>query len=202
MKFTVDNRGKIIGALAAVLACEQTRENPTRFPDWARVVAAPILNAMKLDHRPFYAAWIEAGESDVDGVTTKGFDKLLHHMVAREVGGKMQRSEGAWQTAAEINEYFDTSTFFHAGEPTDRQLSDWLFKRRGESVVIKGRRLTLHADRLSLGSRTGRKVRRVFRVQRDTADPMPEPISRKYAAEVVKSHSYRVPESGDGNEVP
>jgi hypothetical protein len=175
-KWTWDQRRSILGALVCIMrqGNKNIKETSGRFPAFSRVVVAPVLDAAGLKPEKFFQPWVEAGADDAAGTVSEGLDTVLHGMALMQPRDKMQPVEGDWLTATEIMDKLrqDVLDATHSEEITPKKLSDFLQKRRGQNVTYIKRKLTLRSDMGNLGDRTGRKDRRVFRVERDSAEPV------------------------------
>lgn len=171
LKWTRENRGRIIGALSCIATAKVVSVKPkSRFPQWEREVARPVLNVVEAPC--FFEPWVEAGEEDVKGVAPSGLSDLLKAITLIEVGGMLQPPEGDWVTAQEINNHVGDRIMEKAfpGEtrPSNQALTGYLRRNRDTKVDDA---YTLRAARMNLGGRTGRKARWVFRVERTKEAP-------------------------------
>ncbi len=125
-----------------------------------------------VDAPDFFDLWVEAGEEDVNGTAPSGLSHLLQAITLIEVGGMLQPPEGEWITAQEINAHVGDRIMEKAfpgdTRPSIQAVTGYLRRNRDTKVDDA---YTLRAARINLGSRTGRKTRWVFRVERTKNAP-------------------------------
>ena len=172
MQWTVENRHRILGALA-YLPGEEQRDCPGRFPEWARIAASPVLGVSGcLD--AFFDPWIEAAEEDGQGRASPDIDLLLREIATLPHPtheGASQAPSGEWFTAAELLEQVPGDVLARLkGVRVDTvEGVVGLLKRNCDVRVPSGKgggSLLLRKARLNLQERTGRQVRTVFKVER------------------------------------
>ncbi len=168
IQWTKENRGRILGAIRRIMLVKTTVEVAGRFPQWANVVANPVVSAMGL--KEWDADWIDAAESDGEGTTGAGMADLFTAIACLPLFGTTnedQPPEGHWYTAAEIREgvagHVLRAAFF-GDMPTVEAVAIYLKKNRG--TTVEGR-LRLEWNRFKLGgNRTNRMKRGVFKIIR------------------------------------
>ncbi len=195
VRWTLDNRGKILGALQTILQSKRKMPNVGGFPEWSRNVAHPILGAVGMSSDAFFRPWEEAAEEDAKGVQMKGVGDLLQALAAMPVGGNVQAIEGDWFTAAEAHGFLNGNTKGHLmsgarhdNEPVDVKGLTMILKRNaGSSYTTDAGTFTLKSERLNLGKRTNRRPRPVFRVRRSKSHAPEMPGSKiEQLADVIK----------------
>lgn len=155
MKYTLSNRGKIVGALACILSQRIDNSPPGRFPVWSKLVAEPIIAASGV--QGFYDTWVEAGEVETVSAGSPGFAQLVENLSAFMF---------EWRTGKEIADKLNTNpnlrlAVFRQNEPvTSKEVTSYLQRHAG--WVVDGKQLA--AQRHNLGTRTDHKKRWVFRV--------------------------------------
>jgi hypothetical protein len=154
MAWTLENRHRIIGALACVLRHRMTEEPDGRFPEWAKLVAEPIIAASGVTG--FYEQWIEAGDVDVIGAAPDSLLTLANYLTPMMAG--------QWHTSEEIAVLINTSSHirssvFHTDQAVSaKMVSGYLRRNRGANA----NGVRLHGQQVNLGERTGRHKRWCF----------------------------------------
>lgn len=165
IQWTMDNRGKILGAFKAILSVKGQRNLPGRFPGWTDIVASPLIEVSGVDG--FFDSWIEAAEEENAGTGLDHMTALVTGMAGAEWKGKKQPKDGVWLTASEWLECVDTHLWQkvafsqeNIGEKTAHRLL-----RSCLDILIE-ENFSVRMMRANLGARTGHKVLKVYKVQR------------------------------------
>lgn len=164
------NRGKAVGALAAIFAEKSGARMFGRFPRWADVVAAPLAAASGIN---LTERWKEQGENDdgdVDDMTA----------VCADIERLQSAQQTEWITAAEVVSSLKPNLLAAMGvrgemdeAASASKVSYALFKNSGARGVRHGDYLLIH-DEKNLGDRTGRKKRRVFQILNQPKTELPK----------------------------
>ena len=161
-EWTRENRGKIVGALAAILSVQTNERKGTRFGAWSRSVASPLMEVSGVTD--LFDEWIEAGEADAQGFASGQVHDLMLAMAAvcRDAEGY-----STWCTASEIVAHLTITApqllvaIFGTVNPKPDEVSRYLKKHR--DVRHDGR--ILRGSSENLQDRTNYKKRMVFRIE-------------------------------------
>ncbi|MEP5088833.1 MAG: hypothetical protein ABJR23_05340 [Paracoccaceae bacterium] len=159
--FTRTNRGKILGALSAVLSAKAKGGLSGRFTAWNQVVAGPIVTLAQTDITEWWKDVGDDGEQSEYAEAMPGILAAIHAMPTPETVADIN---GNWFTAAEILEGKVIGDARKHSVHVYSAQSMTSFLRKEVGINYDG--FALQTTFRSLGNRTNHKKRNLFKVEK------------------------------------